>query len=63
MNEEVLDFESKIKNIKDKLDKLTTPDLTLKESVAVYKSAMVEIEAANKLLEEAKLEFEVLNKE
>lgn len=63
MSEEVIDFETKIKNIKEKLDKLTTPDLTLKESVELYKSGMKEIEEATKILDEAKLEFEILSKE
>lgn len=63
MNEETIDFESKIKSIKEKLNQLTDPEITLKESVAIYKSGMAEIEEAQKLLDEAKLEFEILNKE
>lgn len=63
MKEEVLDFEAKIKIIKEKLENLTNPEITLKESVELYKSGINDIKTAQKLLDDAKLEFETLSKE
>jgi len=50
-------FETKIINAQKLLDKLIDPQLTLSDSVKVYKDGMKELEEAQKLLEEAKLEF------
>lgn len=62
MSEEVVDFETKIKSIKEKLEKLSSSELTLKESVELYKNGMAEIEEASAILANAKLEFETLSK-
>jgi exodeoxyribonuclease VII small subunit len=56
-----LNFEDKIKQAKKLLDKLIDPEITLQDSVKVYKDGMKELEEAQKLLDEAKLEFEELN--
>ena len=63
MSEDVKDinFEDKIKQAKELLDKLIDPEITLQKSVEVYKDGMRELEEAQKLLDEAKLEFEELN--
>jgi exodeoxyribonuclease VII small subunit len=62
--EEVISFETKIEEAKKYLDKLIEPDITLSQSVEAYKKGMAEIELAQKLLDNAKLEFEELsNKE
>ena len=62
--EEVISFETIIEEAKKYLDKLIEPDITLSQSVEAYKKGMAEIELAQKLLDNAKLEFEELsNKE
>ncbi len=55
-----LNFEDKIKTAKELLEKLIDPEITLQNSVKVYKDGMKEIEEAQKLLDEAKLEYEEL---
>jgi exodeoxyribonuclease VII small subunit len=63
-NENIVSFETKIEEAKKYLDKLINPDITLSESVEAYKKGMAEIEIAQKLLDNAKLEYEeILNKE
>lgn len=60
MSEEIkeeLSFEEKIENAKVLLEKLSNPEITLSESVNIYKNGIKEIEEAQKLLEEAKLSF------
>ena len=63
MSEDIkeINFEDKIKQAKELLDKLIDPEITLQTSVQVYKDGMKELEEAQKLLDEAKLEFEELN--
>ncbi len=63
VKEEELSFEDKIKTAKELLDKLIDPEITLQTSVEVYKNGMKELEEAQKLLDEAKLQFEELNQE
>lgn len=63
MKEDILDFEKQIVLIKEKLEKLTNPQITLKESVELYKSGILDIKSAQKLLDDARLEFEKLNKD
>ena len=58
--EEQLSFEDKIDEAKKLLDKLINPEITLSQSVDIYKNGMNQIEQAQKLLDEAKLEFEEL---
>jgi len=60
--DEKISFENKIEEAKKLLDKLIDPNITLSNSVKIYKDGMKELEAAQKLLDEAKLEFEELNK-
>lgn len=60
MSEEIkeeLSFEEKIENAKQLLEKLSNPEITLSDSVNLYKNGIKEIEEAQKLLEEAKLNF------
>jgi len=54
-------FENKIVEAQKLLEKLIDPEITLSNSVEVYKNGMKELEEAQKLLDEAKLEFEELN--
>lgn len=51
-------FEDKIKQTKEILQKLNTQDLSLKESLELYKQGMQELKNAQNLLEKAKLEYE-----
>ena len=55
-------FEEKIDSAKELLEKLTDPEITLSNSVKIYKDGIKEIEDAQKLLDSAKLNFEELNK-
>jgi len=59
--EEKITFESKIEEAKKHLEKLMTVDITLSNSVKEYKAGLKELEIAQKLLDDAKLEFEELN--
>ncbi len=62
-SEENINFEDKIKSAKDILDKLINPEITLSDSVNIYKDGMKELESAQKLLDEAKLEFKEYTQE
>jgi len=53
-------FEDKIVEAQKLLEKLIDPEITLSQSVEVYKKGMSELQNAQKLLEEAKLEFKEL---
>lgn len=53
-------FENKIVEAQKLLEKLIDPEITLSNSVEVYKNGMKELESAQKLLDEAKLEFKEL---
>lgn len=61
--QEETSFEDKIESAKELLEELIDPEITLSKSVKIYKAGMKELEDASKMLEEAKLEFEELNKE
>jgi len=50
-------FETNVQNAKALLEKLMDPEITLEESVKVYKKGKQELEDASKLLEDAKLTF------
>lgn len=54
---EELSFEEKIESAKELLEKLSNPEITLSDSVNLYKNGIKELEEAQKLLEEAKLNF------
>jgi len=58
---EKLNFEDKIEQAKKHLEKLMNQDITLSNSVKEYKNGIKELEMAQKLLDEAKLQFEELN--
>jgi len=59
--ENKVSFENKINEAKKHLDKLMNIDITLSNSVKEYKAGLKELEIAQKLLDDAKLEFEELN--
>lgn len=60
-NTKTVNFETNIKQAKALLEKLMDPEITLEESVNVYKKGKAELQSANKLLEEAKLTFTTLS--
>ncbi len=53
-----ISFEKRLEKSKEILQKLMNPDITLSQSVSLYKDGMNELQVASKLLEEAKLEFD-----
>ena len=58
---ETITFENKIVEAQKLLEKLIDPEITLSDSVTVYKNGLKELELAQKLLDEAKLEFKELS--
>ena len=61
-NLEKVNFEDKISNAKEFLEKLSNPEITLSDSIKLYKDGIKELEVAQKLLDEAKLVFSVESK-
>jgi len=61
--ENLVDFEKKLENAKEILEKLMDPELTLDQSVKSYKEGMKTLQDAQKILEEATLEFEKIQAE
>jgi exodeoxyribonuclease VII small subunit len=55
-------FETKIIEAQKLLEKLIDPEITLSSSVEVYKKGIKELETAQQLLDDAKLEFQELSK-
>lgn len=60
--QEDINFEDKITKAKELLEKLSNPQITLSDSISLYKTGIKELEEAQKLLDEAKLIFSVENK-
>ena len=60
---EQINFEEKIIKAKELLEKLSNPQITLSDSIKIYKTGLKELEDAQKLLDEAKLIFTTANKE
>ncbi|RXJ88062.1 exodeoxyribonuclease VII small subunit [Arcobacter sp. CECT 8985] len=61
--EETLAFEEKILKAKELLEKLNNQDITLQNSIEVYKSGIKQLDEAQKLLDEAKLIFTTKEKD
>lgn len=59
--QEAKSFEENIKNAQELLEKLIDPEITLSQSVAIYKEGLNELEEARQLLDKAKLEFQELS--
>ena len=57
MEKEEQSFEEKIEKAKELLEKLSNPQITLSDSLELYKNGIKELEEAQKLLDEAKLIF------
>ena len=60
---EQINFEEKVVKAKELLEKLSDPQITLSDSIDIYKIGVKELEDAQKLLDEAKLIFTTANKE
>jgi len=54
------DFEKKLKEAKELLEKLNDPEITLFEAMQYYKKGVKLLEEATKMIEEAKLQFKQL---
>ena len=55
-------YESKLKEAKELLDKLNDPEITLYDGMEIYKKGISILEEATKILENAKLEYEEIKK-
>ncbi len=51
-------FEDKIQKTKEILSKLNAEDLSLKQSLELYKTGMQEIKQAQEMLEKAQMQYE-----
>ena len=59
MSEEI-SFETKITNAKEILEKLMDPTLPMDESVKAYEQGMSELKMAEKMLEQAQLQIQII---
>jgi exodeoxyribonuclease VII small subunit len=58
-----ISFEQKIEKSKDILEKLMNPEITLSDSVKLYKEGTDELKEAQKLIENAKAKIETINQQ
>ncbi len=56
-------FEEKLELAKGYIEQLMNPEITLEESITIYKKGLQTIKEAQQMLEEAKLKVEEINKE
>ncbi|MCX6073248.1 MAG: exodeoxyribonuclease VII small subunit [Campylobacterales bacterium] len=57
---EAISFETKIVNAKAILEKLMDPTLPMNESVKAYENGMNELKEAEKMLEQAQLQIQII---
>ena len=55
-------FEEKLEHSKEILQKLMDPEITLEKSVGLYEEGIEEIKSAQKMIEEAKVKIETIEK-
>jgi len=55
-------FEEKLAESKSILEQLMDPEITLEQSVKLYEEGLFTIKAAQKMIEEAKLKVEIIEK-
>jgi len=55
-------FENKLEASKEILNKLMDPEITLEESLKLYENGLVQIKDAQKMIEEAKVKIETIEK-
>lgn len=51
-------FEGHVEHVKELLERLSIPEVSLEESLKLYKEGMEHIKEAQKMLQEAKLSYE-----
>jgi exodeoxyribonuclease VII small subunit len=56
------DFEKKLQQAKELLEKLNDPGITLFQAMEYYKKGVKLLEEASKMIEEAKLQFKEITK-
>ncbi len=55
-------FETKLEASKEILNSLMNPSITLEESLKLYEQGLKEIKMAQKMIEEAKVKIEIIEK-
>jgi exodeoxyribonuclease VII small subunit len=55
-------FEAKLEFSKEILNRLINPEITLEESLKLYEEGLAEIKLAQKMIEEAKVKIEIIEK-
>ena len=55
-------FETKLEESKNILNKLMDPAITLEESLKLYEDGLKRIKSAQKMIEEAKVKIEIIEK-
>ena len=55
-------FETKLEVSKEILNRLMDPSITLEESLKLYEQGIKEIKSAQKMIEEAKVKIEIIEK-
>ena len=55
-------FETKLEVSKEILNSLMNPSITLEESLKLYEQGLKEIKSAQKMIEEAKVKIEIIEK-
>jgi len=56
-------FEQKVEESKKILNQLMNPDITLEESLKLYEKGLARIKDAQKMIEEAKVKIEIIEKD
>ncbi len=56
-------FEQKVEESKKILNQLMNPDITLEESLKLYEKGLAHIKDAQKMIEEAKVKIEIIEKD
>ena len=57
MDEKEITFETKLDNAKKVLEKLMQPEITLQDSLKAYEEGMLQLQEAQKMLDEAVLKI------
>ncbi len=55
-------FEQKLEASKNILNQLMNPEITLEESLTLYENGLAQIKEAQKMIEEAKVKIETIDK-
>ena len=55
-------FEQRLEESKKILNQLMNPSITLEESIKLYEQGLAEIKTAQKMIEEAKIKIQIIEK-